>query len=315
MSTSNPPYGTKVKTDPAGQRNIIQEGAGPVTSDSLAAESTRSGGGFAANRDAQPLSVKGANSTFNTTDTSAARELPPAAHGADRPDRDDVLLQTGSGAQRQGGHEGSGSGPGSQQHSGSSQVQQATSGTATGSDSSPQSHNRRSEGHGEHATSGSGPGGSSGHHDQHHSKGHGSSGHDSKHEHEHANKKQPGWTVGSPLAPQDTGVGRRLKKGDLDDEMSHEPDVAPTYVSTDVTNRATHQKPKGKNLKEGDIPDDAPNASFTAEIGSKDDPGRLAEQKMGLHTAESALDAGHGPRQKKIQAEGQYDALNPDEPA
>ncbi len=261
--------------------------------------------------------MKGANSTFNTTDTSAARELPPAEHGADRPDDSDVLLQTGPSPSKQSGqdgHEGSGSGSGSQQQSGSSQGQHATSGTGTGSSSAEQSQSQQSHGQQEHGASGNGSGTSSGQHGQHQEQ-QGSSKHGGKHSSRHPIQKQPGWLVGSPLAQEDTGVGRRLKKSDPDDELNHQPGVAPTYVTADVVERATHQKPKGRNITEGDVPDDAPNASFTAEIGSADDPGRLAEQKMQLRTAESALDAGHGPRQKKINPEGQYDALNSDEPA
>ncbi|KAF3490765.1 uncharacterized protein GIQ15_00282 [Arthroderma uncinatum] len=51
---------------------------GPITADSLAAESVRAGGKFADNKDSQPLGVKGGNSTFANTDTSAASKLQAA---------------------------------------------------------------------------------------------------------------------------------------------------------------------------------------------------------------------------------------------
>ncbi|KAI4123084.1 MAG: hypothetical protein LQ338_005455 [Usnochroma carphineum] len=76
--------GKKVTTDPASTKNPIHEPAGPVASDSLAAESTRSGGAFASNRGSAPLSVSGSSSTFNTTDVSGAQKLDPAPDAAAR---------------------------------------------------------------------------------------------------------------------------------------------------------------------------------------------------------------------------------------
>ncbi|MCJ1250815.1 hypothetical protein MMC30_008043 [Trapelia coarctata] len=79
--------GTKNTTDPRA-KNEIQEGTGPVASDSLAAESARSGGGFSENKDSEPLGVKGANSTFANEDTSGATTLPPSKDASSRPDED-----------------------------------------------------------------------------------------------------------------------------------------------------------------------------------------------------------------------------------
>ncbi|KAK0107340.1 hypothetical protein ONS95_004033 [Cadophora gregata] len=75
MSTRNPTHGTKV-TDPNAPQ--IHEGAGAVASDSLAAESTRAGGGFAENRNSEPLGVSGSNSTFANENISGPRRLDPA---------------------------------------------------------------------------------------------------------------------------------------------------------------------------------------------------------------------------------------------
>lgn len=77
---------TKVTNDPASQQPI-EEPSGPVASDSLAAESVRHGGAFSENRGAEPMGVSGNKSTLNTTNTSAATELPPASEGALREDR------------------------------------------------------------------------------------------------------------------------------------------------------------------------------------------------------------------------------------
>ncbi|KAI4206463.1 MAG: hypothetical protein LQ348_000963 [Seirophora lacunosa] len=76
--------GTKVTTDPASSLHPTREGAGPIASDSLAAESTRANGAFAANRDSAPQAVSGSASTFNNTDTSGARTLDPAPDAAER---------------------------------------------------------------------------------------------------------------------------------------------------------------------------------------------------------------------------------------
>jgi hypothetical protein len=69
-------------TDPRAPE--IQEGAGAVASDSLAAESTREGGGFSSNKNSEPLGVSGANSTFANTNTSGATTLSPAINSEAR---------------------------------------------------------------------------------------------------------------------------------------------------------------------------------------------------------------------------------------
>lgn len=71
------------------------EPTGPITSDSLAAESIQSGGGFASNTHATPQSVKGSNSTFNTTSTSGATVLPPARDAASRAEAEEEQLEEG----------------------------------------------------------------------------------------------------------------------------------------------------------------------------------------------------------------------------
>ena len=78
--------GTKVTHDPRSQQPV-EEPSGPVTNDSLAAESVRQGGGFSANRGAEPMGVSGDQSTVNNTDTSASIKLPSAQTAAQRQDR------------------------------------------------------------------------------------------------------------------------------------------------------------------------------------------------------------------------------------
>ena len=68
-------------------------------------------------------------------------------------------------------------------------------------------------------------------------------------------------------------------------------------------------KPKGRNITEGGFDSDAPNASFSGDIGGKNDPGRAAELKFAEMNAQAAHDAGSGPRQKEITGDGQFDVL------
>ncbi|KAL9632295.1 MAG: hypothetical protein Q9164_005409 [Protoblastenia rupestris] len=86
--------GMKNTSDPERYTNPTEEGAGAVASDSLAAESARSGGKFSENRDSEPLAVKGSNSTFDNTDTSGAITLPPAS---DARSRDEATNESSSG--------------------------------------------------------------------------------------------------------------------------------------------------------------------------------------------------------------------------
>ncbi|KAH9220933.1 hypothetical protein DL95DRAFT_478258 [Leptodontidium sp. 2 PMI_412] len=114
MSTRNPTHGTKVTDSNEPQ---IREGAGPVASDSLAAESTRDGGGFAQNRNSEPQGVAGANSTFANENTSGARRLDPALDAETRMAEEDWAEKKKLGAADSVGAQ---RGPGSDETGGSS---------------------------------------------------------------------------------------------------------------------------------------------------------------------------------------------------
>ena len=91
-------------------------------------------------------------------------------------------------------------------------------------------------------------------------------------------------------------------------------DIAPSYVTLDVLNPPVSAKPQGKNLTEGGFDsDDSKNASFNADIGSEDDPSRLAEGAFQRREAESGPDAGGGPRQSGVTGKGQYNELQSQE--
>ncbi|KAK2764437.1 hypothetical protein FQN54_009131 [Arachnomyces sp. PD_36] len=198
------PTGTKTKNDPARYNDPRQEGAGPVASDSLAADSTRSGGAFSQNRDAQPLGVSGSHSTFANEDTSSATRLDAAPDAEARKARDDWSDVPSSGLHQN-------------QHPGSSTTSR----------------------------------------------------------------------------------------------------TAPTYVHADSAAAGSSMKPKGKNLTEGGFDNSAEkNASFTSDIGSKQDPGRLAEKKLQHGMAELDADARSGERDRASKGNQQpYGALGSEEAA
>jgi hypothetical protein len=60
--------------------------------------------------------------------------------------------------------------------------------------------------------------------------------------------------------------------------------------------------------------DDSKNASFNQEIGTENDPGRLAEEKMQRANADAGGD-GVMPRQQGETGDNEYAALGGDTPA
>ncbi|KAI9819686.1 MAG: hypothetical protein M1832_003920 [Thelocarpon impressellum] len=208
-TTANPTHGTKVTTDPKGFENPSVEGAGVVTSDSLAAESTRRGEKFAENKNSEPSDVT-SKSTSNNKNNSGTTKLSPAPDSETRHEREESRIQ---------------------------------------------------------------PRG--------------------------------------PAGPKyDEGVGGQ----EGESSGKHHVDVAPSYVQYDVLDPRKSGKPKGTNITEGGFDsDDSKNASFTAEIGSENDPGRLATAKFQREAAESGPDAGRGPRQKNTTGQGEYDGLPTEE--
>lgn len=234
--------GTKVTSDPRTFNNPIQERAGQVASDSLAAESTRQGGGFSENRGSEPLDVSGSKSTLNTTDTSGATTLPKAP---DAPARD------GSDTQER--------------------YPEALGGQGT----FPGSH-----------------------------------------------VPVEGYVGGSSQAKRDLGIqqsGEYVTTVQQDRGMEppeargsgQQGGPAPNYVMSTVRNVGSTNMP-GKNVTQGDVNPNAKNASFESDIGTKQDPGRLAENKFQRTVAKSGHDTGYPSTSERIQ---HYGALKVDERA
>lgn len=90
---------------------------------------------------------------------------------------------------------------------------------------------------------------------------------------------------------------------------SSDTNTAPSYVNSVQSQPAQSGKPKGKNITEGGFDsDDSNNASFTAEVGSKDDPAQRAANEMQMKTQSASGPT--GPRQKMGEGDNsQYDVL------
>ncbi|KAF5497476.1 hypothetical protein CGCS363_v007941 [Colletotrichum siamense] len=87
--------------------------------------------------------------------------------------------------------------------------------------------------------------------------------------------------------------------------------AAPTYVNNQYTRDPNG--PHGKNITEGfddKNTKDGVQAAMKAEIGSENDPGRVAEQHLKLSQTKGARDA--GPRQGEVGGETVYEKLKSD---
>ena len=107
----------------------------------------------------------------------------------------------------------------------------------------------------------------------------------------------------------DIKPGNSAQEQRIDSQPHSDVDSAPSYVVSATSQLGRAGKPKGRNITEDgfDDTDASKNASFTADIGSENDPGREAEAQFQRRTNTVAGDI--GPRQGAISGEGQYDAL------
>ena len=231
------------------------EATGPIASDSLAADSIRSGGDFGANESTQPtpMSVKGASSTLANTDTSGAVPLHPAASGAQREMQDAQGL-----------------GPDESGHSGVKYPEGAGESGAPGTTTSEgysgaSSGDRPSEGYNTGMAAGASDFGAS----TLGSEG-GASATDGA---PSANEGGTSATGGLPSTAS-SGSAAVPTHG-----SSSEVPTGPTYAGTVAGTVASEgqYKPKGDNLTEGDIPQ---TKTFLGDVGGQHDPGRLAERQF-----------------------------------
>lgn len=266
--------------------------------DSLAAESVRDGGAFSENRNG---GVSGGSSNLVNTKFSSATTLAPAPDAAER-EAKAAWQETADDLRGPGGQKypegvgGQGEFPGSHNadgySGGSTKAKQELSSRAgdsqgTGADGGPGEYN---SGGSDTNTSGNTRGSSSGHPREDVSG-------DSD---ERTRRETSGYN------PTSQDVSRSSN-----DPAPSNASVAPSYVASVTAQPTQSGKPKGKNLTEGGFEDTddsaANNASFTAEIGSENDPGRAAEH--GFQRTNAAVAGGGGPRQSEVTGKGQYDVL------
>lgn len=239
-----------------------QEPTGAIASDSLAAESTRAGGGFSENDNADVMGVKGSQSTLNTTDTSSASVLHPASSGADREKQDAIGLGSDEkGAAGMVYPEGAGQ----PEFDGSTNLDGYTGGPSRGKATS-----------GYNTTAASG--GSTG-----------AFGDDSATTPDAAQISSSGGSAGN------TSGGKSGSDGDASGPSGGAGvrpfvDTAPVAQSGIIPDET--QKPKGTNITEGGIPE---TKTFTGNVGGLHDPGRLAEQ--GFQNANANADRGAGQQE------------------
>jgi len=233
----------------------------------------RAGGGFASNRDAAPLGVKGGNSTLANTDTSSAVKLDAAPNKASRRDEGlDERVKYPEGAGGQGEFSGTHSKLG--YAGGPKEGGKASTGDEGGKASTGDEGGKASMGD-EAGSEAMGDGKSGG------SGGSASGGRD------------------------DAGATTRA---DI-----HQGDTAPSYVhAAHAAGGKPKGKNLTEGGFDDDDDDVSKNASFNSDIGDENDPGRGAEDKFARENA-SGADAGGGPRQKGISGDGQYDLLEDDQ--
>ncbi|PYH48366.1 uncharacterized protein BP01DRAFT_353510 [Aspergillus saccharolyticus JOP 1030-1] len=260
--------GTKVTSDPERYEQPINEPSGPVTNDSLAAESAKQGGAYSQNRGAQPMGVDGKQSTVTNTNTSSARKIDPN-HSESQGKYPEALG-------------GQGNFPGTHLpesgYAGGSTAAKQEMGINKGEYPASQKLEQQPQQQQKQQNT------------------------DKVHPHQHQPKHNVGYKQQKTAAPA-SGSGYQGVAG-----------VAPSYVH-DVLDHLGNTKPKGNNLKEGGIPDDAPNASYTTDIGSENDPGRLAQGGFQLRSAESGPAGTPAGRQKGVDNQQPFQALQSDQRA
>jgi hypothetical protein len=293
MSTSaNPrhPDNHPASADPS----VPQETTGPIASDSLAAESLKSGGDFAAgDSSAVPLGVKGANSTLNTTDTSGATPLAPAADGTQR----EKLNAKGLGSDEKGVAgvkypEGAGDVSFDGKHTAGGEYYGGPSGDKGSSAAAGQPAGASDFGASTTTTTSS-------------------SGNTAPNTTSSGTSNQ---TSSSSTSQTTTGPSTSATSSATAAGVRPHVDAAPNYaarVSGAISNE-NESKPKGEGLIEGgDVPEG--KKTFVGAVTGPNDPGRLAEQGFEQINADVAgggkVGGGPGPKEGETEVGGQYGVL------
>ena len=125
-----------------------------------------------------------------------------------------------------------------------------------------------------------------------------------------ANSKKQTKISSSSSSTEKKSEGFRAPGTSGGSEHSHA-GVAPSYVNSQFVD---HGKPKGKFLIEDDELH-GKNASFNNEIGTKNDPGRLAEEKFAQQNAKKEGNSAGMPKQAGYGDDNQYSAFKGNTPA
>jgi hypothetical protein len=86
-------------------------------------------------------------------------------------------------------------------------------------------------------------------------------------------------------------------------------------VSGSTNGSSNSTKDSSSTTRKSDGEFDGPNASFSSEIGSKEDPGVVAEEKMYAQNAQHGDIGSMGVKQDSITGGGQFDVLKSEEAA
>lgn len=314
-----------MKSDSLSDLHPRAERAGPIASDSLAAESTRQGGGFSENRGAEPLGVKGSSSNFANTDTSGATTLAPARDAAERDanatenDIPDDLKGPGGRKYPEalGGQKDIPRVHGSENYSGESteakQELRSDEPVYQSKDVGSKTSGTKAPEETEKASTSDEP--------IYQSKDVGSK----PSETQAPKETEQASTTDDPVyQSKEAGSKPSEKQAPEESEKASNPDnpanetretetpssrgPAPSYVASSTLGG----KPKGNNLTEGGFDDDpANNASFNPDINSEDDPAREAIKHLQGVTQSGSGDG--GAVQNKLSGEGQFDVLDTEE--
>ncbi|KIV83316.1 hypothetical protein PV11_05351 [Exophiala sideris] len=254
-----------------------QEPTGPIASDSLAAESLKNQGGFAENENATASRQPGASSTWNTTDTSGAKVLPPAEFNTQREEAN---------AQGAGPDE---KGPAGLKYEpatkddfdGVHTTQGYSGGPSSGSTGGEQ--NARPAGASDFGAS-TASGDKSG--------------------------PDPNIRSGGDVTKQDREDAQNASTSGSTSGISAgvrpHVDAAPGYTST-VTGaaKAGTYKPKGDNLEDADVTESIPKTkTFIGNVGGDKDPGRLAEQNFAARNTGPVEQSSGGGGESAVGTQG-----------
>lgn len=290
----NPDKGGKVTSDPTSYRDPKAEAAGPVAQDSLAADSMRSGGSFASGPNPAGISgVKGSNSTFAAV--PQGDEKVKTFEGKRPDNRDDVDIggRADDKIKSQAGRVGASGGEGMQREQGYMGGEGVIGDKdATGNEMGAGTYTSK-----ERSSGGSSGGGGGGDID---------SARGSKH------------SGGSSGQPQESTGSQKEGSSQSQSTSSSGGKHYGGETTVNTATNPTHEIFTSGGKKEGKVGDSAEDVDWskiskdtktTTDIGSEDDPGRAAEQKL----MKQSMSTGYTEDGKVPKGDNQFENLKAEE--